>query len=234
MIYIINKAECVPKLIGNWEGSVWSQANLLEVAHILPESSKHFPRTYARLLYTDDGIYGIFLVHDQFVRCSHTGYQAQVWRDSCVEFFVKPKPDQGYFNFEFNCGGSLLCSYVIDPTRIGDALTHAVPLTNAEGKQVKIYHSLPQKIDPEITTPVDWILEFYIPFAILENYVGSLYPGEERLWRGNFYKCAEDNSHPHWVSWSPVNELNFHLPECFGELQFAGECHEKTGSVRGM
>jgi hypothetical protein len=41
-----------------------------------------------------------------------------------------------------------------------------------------------------------------------------------------FVRCvrtdyAEENSHPHWAAWAPVDEFNFHLPRCFGELRFA-------------
>jgi hypothetical protein len=43
------------------------------------------------------------------------------------------------------------------------------------------------------------------------------------LWRANFYKCGDDTSHPHWAAWSPVDELNFHLPRCFGRLGFAAQ-----------
>jgi hypothetical protein len=35
-----------------------------------------------------------------------------------------------------------------------------------------------------------------------------------------FLKCAAEVSHPHWAAWSPTDELNFHLPRCFGELTF--------------
>ena len=45
---------------------------------------------------------------------------------------------------------------------------------------------------------------------------------EGEVWRGNFFKCVEENSHPHWASWSPVDEFNFHLPQCFGVLRFEG------------
>jgi hypothetical protein len=41
------------------------------------------------------------------------------------------------------------------------------------------------------------------------------------LWRANFYKCGHDTSHPHRGAWSPVDELNYHLPRCFGRLGFA-------------
>jgi hypothetical protein len=41
-------------------------------------------------------------------------------------------------------------------------------------------------------------------------------------WRANFYKCAEHNSHPHWLMWAPIDfpKPNFHLPEFFGTLEF--------------
>jgi hypothetical protein len=147
------------------------------------------------------------------------GYQAEVYRDSCVEFFVQPKPGKGYFNFEFNCGGSLLCSYVIDPARGEDGtLTEAIRLPAAVGEQVQIAHSLPQVVDPEMTEPVEWALAFFVPFAILSQYVGPLGSIAGQVWRANLYKCAEDNSHPHWAAWSPVDELNFHLPRCFGTI----------------
>ena len=48
---------------------------------------------------------------DQYVRCTHRTYGDPVYRDSCVEFFIQPKPGRGYFNFEFNCGGAFLCNY---------------------------------------------------------------------------------------------------------------------------
>jgi hypothetical protein len=38
-----------------------------------------------------------------------SSYQGDVWTDSCVEFFFTPGPDldDGYFNIEANCGGTL-------------------------------------------------------------------------------------------------------------------------------
>ena len=35
-----------------------------------------------------------------------------------------------------------------------------------------------------------------------------------------FFKCGDKTSHPHWASWNPVDELNFHLPRCFSEIIF--------------
>jgi Carbohydrate-binding family 9 len=76
-------------------------------------------------------------------------------------------------------------------------------------------------VDAEIVQPTNWTLEFQIPFQLFEEYIGALGKVAGQTWRGNFFKCAEENSHPHWAAWSPVDEFNFHLPRCFGELQFA-------------
>ena len=80
--------------------------------------------------------------------------------------------------------------------------------------------SLPQRVDPEITAPVQWTLRFFIPFTLFEHYLGPLGPIPGQAWRGNFFKCAEETSHPHWAAWAPVDEFNFHRPNCFGIISF--------------
>jgi hypothetical protein len=69
-------------------------------------------------------------------------------------------------------------------------------------------------VEPERAT--EWSLRVRIPFALFEHYTGVKADNE---WRGNFYKCGDETSHPHWMAWSPVSALNFHLPECFGSLR---------------
>ena len=38
----------------------------------------------------------------------------------------------------------------------------------------------------------------------------------------NFYKCGDDTTKPHYISWNPVKSINpdFHRPEHFGILNF--------------
>ena len=54
----------------------------------------------------------------------------------------------------------------------------------------------------------------------MEHYTEKISSAEGATWRANFYKCGDETSHPHWLSWSPVKELNFHAPDDFGELKF--------------
>jgi hypothetical protein len=219
--YIIRKTNLPERLNGDWNSAGWQIADTLDIASFRPESGVHRPRAQARLLYDDQGIHGIFFVQDRYVRCVRTKYMDEVWKDSCVELFVQPKADKGYFNFEFNCGGAFLCCYITNPERTSNGFKEFTRVPFEVAKCITTSASLPRVIDPEIETPVHWTLKYFIPFALLEEYVGDIGDATNRPWRGNLFKCVEENSHPHWASWSPVDDFNFHLPRCFGTLRFA-------------
>ena len=226
-MYKVRHARLRPEMKGLWDGSPWRQADTLEIAHFRAEGSDHRPRTSVRLLYNNEGIFGIFRVEDRYVRCIRTKYGEAVYKDSCVEFFVRPKPDKGYFNFEFNCGGTLLCSYITDPEIIHDGFREYVLIPETEAQVIEIHHSMPQVVDPEIAEPAGWTLEFFIPFGLIGQYTGSLGDVTGQEWKANFYKCGDGTSHPHWASWQPLPEKNFHLPKCFGSIRFAGRSEDK-------
>jgi len=216
----ISKTVLHPELRGLWNGPVWANIPFLDINCYRPEGTSHRPLVRCKLLYDESQVYGLFLVRDRYVRCIHTGFQAPVYEDSCVELFLQPRVDKGYFNFEFNCGGALLASYVTDPTRIDGRVAEAAPLSLEEGRQVAVYHSLPSIIELEMEDEIIWSLEFGIPFALLTAYVGSLGKVEGQEWRGNLYKCGDRTSHPHWISWSPLSDRDFHSPKDFGVLRF--------------
>jgi len=137
-----------------------------------------------------------------------------------VEFFVQPRPDQGYFNLEMNAGGSHLCMFIEDPARIPGGFKKFTRLPPEWGGRIQVRSSLPATVDPEVTEPLTWEVNFFLPFEVLEHFVGPLGKIEGQAWRGNFFKCGDETSHPHWAAWAPVDELNFHLPRCFGILNF--------------
>lgn len=202
------------------EQRAWDEVAALQLDHFRPEGSDHRPLTQVRLLYSRDGIAGVFRVEDRFVRSVHTRYGDPVCLDSCVEFFVQPRRDGGYFNFEFNCGGAMLCCYILDLKRNTDEPKESRALHAKDAAGVRVRSSMPAVVEPEIVDPVEWSLEFFIPFRLLEKYAGGLGDPAGQTWRANFYKCGDETSHPHWASWRPVPEVNFHLPEYFGELRF--------------
>ena len=212
-----------PDFDGNWSGGVWAGVQPLDIRHFHPAGSEHRPITRAKLLFDDAHLYVMFRVQDRYVRAVAQEFQGRVWEDSCAEAFLQPRADRGYFNFEMNCGGTLRLSYIEDPRRTPDGFARFTRVAAEQVAEMQVYHSLPAGIDPEIPEPVLWFLEYSIPLSLFEAYLGDKpRPGGER-WRGNFYICGDETSHPHWAAWSPIGkELNFHCPEYFGVLEFAG------------
>jgi len=195
----------------------WAEADILDVSSFQERSSAHRPRTQARLLYDASGVFIRFDVEDCFVRSVHEDYQDPVSFDSCVEWFVQPAGQQGYFNFETNCGGTLLLAFAdesVSPTRVTAVDASWV-------NQLRIHTTMPRRVEPEIAGPVNWTLSYFVPFALFEHYAGPCGKIAGSVWRANFYKCGSETSRPHWASWSPIREGNsFHQPMFFGELIF--------------
>jgi len=219
--YLIKKAPAQPTLEGSWDAPAWADANILTLDNFVKRSSDHHPKVQVKLTYTDKGLFVFFRVFDKYVRCTRTDYQASVCGDSCVEFFVRPLKDKGYFNFEINCGGTMLLYYIEDPTSGPDGFKKYTRVPRRLGKMVRIYHSMAEIVYPEIEKDTEWTVEYYIPFALFEEYVGSLGKISGQIWQANFYKCADNTSHPHWASWASLQgKLSFHLPEYFAPLRF--------------
>ncbi|MEI7879952.1 MAG: carbohydrate-binding family 9-like protein [bacterium] len=221
MKYTIHKTEKSPVMAGNWDDAIWSQAETLKIECFHPRSSSHKPGVLARLLYDARNIYVHFKVSDQYVRSVTTLPQGPVCTDSCVEFFFKPRPDRGYLNVEANCGGTFLSSYIEDHRRIPDGFAKYTRIDQKWLSQIRCHHTLPGVVEPEITQPCEWQLEYALPVALIEAYTGPLGALGGQTWQANFFKCGDKTSHPHWGSWAPIGEeLNFHKPEKFAPIHF--------------
>ena len=218
--YRIHQAVRPPSLTGDWEGPTWGKISALAIDFFHPHSSRHRPTTQCKLLYDHEYLYVYFLVHDRYVRSVHTLCQSAVCKDSCVEFFVAPLPGQGYLNFEINAGGTLLVHRMEEPkpplgTRIGN------PLSVHWTDQIQVFHSLPRTIEPEITTPTTWHIEYAVPWTLFSEHVPECVIGAGAIWQANFYKCGDQTSHPHWASWAPIGDrLDFHVPSTFQPIEF--------------
>ena len=223
MQYTIRKVPTLPSVTEAWGGGAWGEDETLCVEHFWPLEQPHEPKTAVRMVHDGECIAVMFRVEDQYVVARGTQYQDRTHKDSCAEFFIEPVAGKGYLNFEFNCGGVLLLTYIEDATRTEDGFeqyTH-VPAEVVECMQV--HTSLVAPIDPEITAPTTWTLSYTIPKRIFETYVGELPTLDGMEMRGNVYKCADESSHPHWGYWADIGEeLNFHQPDRFASIVLEG------------
>ena len=222
MHYTIARAHVPTPPDADWERPEWQAAETLSISHYPWEDSGHRPRTTARLLYDDEVLAIIFRIEDRYVRAVARNFQDSVCTDSCVEFFVAPLPDSdAYFNFEVNCGGTMLVRRC--PSRAEqDASEEGKKVSGEHGATIAMAHSLPKIVEPEIAEPTIWTLEYHLPFALFEHYFGASRPVSGTAWKGNFYKCGDATSHPHWGSWAPVDtpRPTFHQPDFFQPVLF--------------
>lgn len=223
MAYRIKKVSTPPRLNGDWNHPDWRTADVLDVKHFHADSSDHRPRTQIKALYDNNGLSLFFRVDDRYVVSQATQHQESVCVDSCVEFFVEPKPTGNYVNFEFNCGGTMLVHYNVRRDEDGNEIHDRTLVDDAWLARIPIFHSMPNVVHPEISEPVSWTLQYWVPFSLIAAYVGPLGTPSGQTWHGNFYKCADQCSHPHWASWSPIGPvLSFHQTSSFALIHFEG------------
>lgn len=221
----LHKTYAVKRLVepitidADWNKPQWQDAEAIEIGLYMGQKPEHIPNVQAKIAYDDDNIFVIFKVEDNYIKALAENHQDRVCGDSCVEFFFTPSSDiaDGYMNVETNCCGKILFRYQ-KQRDVG-----MVPVSLEDIDKIEIAHSLPgEKITEEIQTPTTWTIEYRLPYSIIEKYTEFVKPERGVMWWANLYKCADQTSKPHWLTWSLVDkpEPDFHRPEYFGTLVF--------------
>jgi len=203
-----------------WEKQEWREVSPVVIDVPMGGVPSHRPVVRAKLLYDDEFLHVIFHVQDRFVRSVTRVAQGPVCTDSCVEFFFTPGHDvsAGYFNIETNCGGTALFKHQVARG------IECRAMSAQDIADLAITCTMPLVVEPEIQEPVEWSVQYRVPYSLLRKYTAVTTPAPGEAWKANLYKCADLTSHPHWLTWSPVDRLrpDFHRPEYFGTVQFGG------------
>ncbi len=183
----------------------WNYVDMLN----WPVSYPYKPFCKFKIARSATKLYIRFDVKEKNLRAVNTTDQDPVWQDSCVEFFCKIPGQKHYFNFEFNCIGTCLAT-----KREGREL-HIVPFDSEQLMSIERHSSLPRSAFKEQSGNFEWQLTVGIPLQLI---------GAENtdILLANFYKCGDETSDPHYISWNNILSENpdFHLPEFFGKLKF--------------
>ena len=215
MQYIVKKAPGKVDLSAPWDGAVWGSANKVRLEFKLDESCEFHPEVECKYLYDSEYLYGMYFVKDKYVQAVARKDQDSVCFDSCVELFIQPQNCPRYFNFEFSANGKLLL-YSNVHLHSGDFLR--VP--PRELAKVKRFHTLPERVYPEITEDTHWRLSFAIPLDFFVKYASINKDLSGQVWKGNFTKCADHSSHFHWLSWVELPLLDYHYPVAYEDIVF--------------
>ena len=167
------------------------------------DAAGYRPEARAYVAYDDAGLHVLMCAHERTINAEVKQFNGEVYRDSCLEFFLQPfEDDARYLNIEINAAGAALIGVGTDRF---DRQRLPQP---------------PEGMDICVSRHRDgwWAVAYVIPAPFIREIYGRVpAPGSEM--RGNFYKCDE-SIHPHFGTWAPVVNFqpDFHLPEWFGRL----------------
>lgn len=213
------KTYIVKKVIpGNRQTSdIWPEITFLNIDNFIWSSNDYQPFTQAGLFYTDTHLHVFFKSYEDKISVKHFKMNEDVYKDSCCEFFINPKPgeQENYMNFEINAAGTLLLGsgrtrhnrirYIFDDFRELFSIKTSVTKENIKNYDCKF-----------------WTLEYAIPFTFFEKYFGSINIKPGYTMKGNFYKCGDSTTHPHYGCWNLITDPvpDFHLSSFFGSIVF--------------
>lgn len=215
-VYKVKKLKEPISIDGNWDKAQWKGVKEIPIINFMGEIPAFRPVVRAKMMYDEENLYLIYKVDDRHIRIENDKFNGPVSHDACVEFFFSPDADWPlrYFNVEINAGGTPLMAYHPEGKRVS--------MTEDDFKDVEIAHTLPRKLEQEISEPVTWFLEFKLPLDMLRKYSNVTQPRKGVSWKANFYKTSSKSTNPHYLTWAVVDNPvpQFHLPQFFGTLIF--------------
>jgi len=157
---------------------------------------------------------GVFIltwcVREPQLRRMCTHQNDEVWKDSCVEAFLKKPDDDEYVNFEFSASG--YCHVARGVGRQG-RVSYPDALLDTIAVSVRILENTTIQSRWELTARLE-----LSKFGLLGE--GESLKGKTLY--GNFYNCGDSATEPHYLTYAPIDTArpDFHRKEAFVPLQF--------------
>ena len=188
------------------------QAVVHQIAQLNWPEFSYRPKVSFRIGHTNDRIVLKFYVEEEAVRAVETRINGEVYKDSCVEFFVS-LDGVHYYNFEFSCIGTPHVAY-------GEGRHNRQLLPEEILRKIQVESTLGNEPFETKTGGFAWELTTVIPVeCFIHNPELKL---EGLSAKANFYKCGDELPTPHFVTWNPVgtSQPDYHRPEYFGKIEF--------------
>jgi hypothetical protein len=175
-------------------------------------SYSYKPKLSFRIGHIDKEIWLKYYVTEKNILAKETRINGEVYKDSTVEFFISVD-GLNYYNFEFSCIGITHLAH--GPGR-GNRNFVAPEIV----KKIEIESSLGNKPFEEKSGNFEWEMMIRIPVECFAFDKIKTLSGLKAT--ANFYKCGDETSEPHFVTWNPIGTENpdYHCPQYFGKVQF--------------
>lgn len=185
--------------------TTWEEVPFLEALNqpwfVVPDI-----RMLSQLRWDQEKLYVHQIAYEKNIRATHTEHLSPVCEDSCMEFFIAPKPnDARYFNFELNPNGALMLGF-------GRGRADRIRLLP---KNPASYFAIKTKTDTS-----KWEVFYEIPLAFFDIFFPGIRFEKGLALSANFYKCGDKTLQPHYLTWNPVTSPNpdYHRPSDFGQI----------------
>lgn len=191
---------------------IFAQLPTVKISNVNWQSEYPYqPDVEFSIFHDGDNIYLQYVVDEKYTAALSSSDNGEVWKDSCVEFFIS-FDDSGYYNIEFNSIGKGLVGFRQDrdsAVRADDSILSLISRESTLGSEPFTERENQQ-----------WTLNLTIPKEVFFKH--NLTTLSNVNARANFYKCGDDLTEPHFLSWKPIDNPtpNFHLPKFFGNLDF--------------
>ena len=210
----------VPKIKTGSGTAVKKASGLLEKHGILQtigslnwQAFLYRPDVKFRIAHTGSEIWLKYFVQEKYIRALETRTNGDVYKDSTVEFFISLDGKE-YYNFEFSCIGTIHLSH-------GPGRGNRTRILPEIAEKITIHSSLGTEPFEEKTGNFTWEMMIRIPIECFAFDSLKTFDGLKAT--ANFYKCGDETSEPHFVTWNPIltEKPDYHQPGFFGQLLFA-------------
>ncbi len=179
-----------------------------------PSEFPYAPTAGFRIFHSGAWLFIRYEVEEQYTAAKVTEDNGEVWTDSCVECFMA-LDHETYYNMEATCIGRILLA-----NRKGRTEDIVAATSELTGRIIRIPSLGTEPFEERVGNNV-WTLTLAVPPQALFRHDIVDWSGISA--RMNFYKCGDNLSRPHFLSWQPVKteHPDFHRPEFFADVHFA-------------
>ena len=178
-----------------------------------PDEFPYAPGAGFRMLHNSQYLFIRDDVEEECIAALASRDNEEVYPDSCAEFFFQPEGEDKYYNLEASCIGTLY--YARRSGRLDPEHSDSARLKGGIR-----YPSRGREPFAERKGGFSWNLTLAVP-------VSCLWRSDIKSWKGlrgrfNVYKCGDNLSTPHYLSYAPVRTArpDFHRPEYFTDINF--------------
>lgn len=162
-----------------------------------------------RIGWNETGLYIWEYATETDLRTEEVGTCSRVWEDSCLEVFMAPDPERPDYYFNYECTPA----------------PYVYLSKGTDGYNRTEFHVLPKGMEPVSTVlpGIGWSIHYRVTPEFLKEEFGVAELKKGMILHGNFQKCGDKTTVPHWALWNPMEPLangrySFHRPQFFGKL----------------